>query len=63
MYMYTNHNHIPEKKKKEKENKILYHSKWHSNNRFLFRIILILAKIRKTFFPKKIFNEFWLIVR
>ena len=35
-------------------------SKWLPNNRFSFRIISILAKIRKTTFPKKFFNEIWL---
>ena len=30
-----------------------------TNNRFLFRIILI-AKIWKTTFPKEFFNEIWL---
>ena len=32
------------------------------NNRFLFRIISILAKIWKTTFPKEFFNEIWLRV-
>ena len=35
-------------------------SKWRPNNRFLFRVILILAKYWKTNFPKEIFNEIWL---
>ena len=37
-------------------------SKWRPNNRFLFRIISILAKIWKTTFPKEFFNEIWLKV-
>ena len=36
--------------------------KWRPKNRFLFRIILILAKICKTTFPKEFFNEIWLKV-
>ena len=32
-------------------------SKWRPNNRFLFRVISILAKIWKTTFPKEFFNE------
>ena len=35
-------------------------SKWRPNNRFLFRVILILAKFWKTTFPKEFFNEIWL---
>ena len=35
-------------------------SKWQPNNRFLFCIISILAKIWKTTFPKEFFNEIWL---
>ena len=37
-------------------------SKWRPNNRFLFRIISILAKIWKTTFPKEFYNEIWLKV-
>ena len=37
-------------------------SKWRSNDRFLFRIISILAKIWKSTFPKEFFNELLLIV-
>ena len=37
-------------------------SKWRPNNRFLFRVISILAKIWKTTFPKEFFNEIWLKV-
>ena len=37
-------------------------SRWLSNNWFLFRVILILAKIWKTTFPKEFFNEIWLKV-
>ena len=37
-------------------------SKWRPNNRFWFRVISILAKIWKTFFPKEFFNEIWLKV-
>ena len=60
MYMYTNHNHIPENK-----NEMLYRfkmaAKWPS---FISRHFAILAKIwRKNKFPKRIFNEFWLIGR
>ena len=35
-------------------------SKWRPNNRFLFRLISILAKLSKTTFPKEFFNEIWL---
>ena len=35
-------------------------SKWRPNNRFLFRVISILAKFWKTTFPKEFFNEIWL---
>ena len=35
---------------------------WRPNNRFLFRVISILAKIWKTTFPKEFFNEIWLKV-
>ena len=55
------------KRKKKKQNKTNLKcctvSKWQENNRFLFRIILILAKIWKNTLPKKFFNKFWLIVR
>ena len=37
-------------------------SKWRPNNRFLFRVISILAKIWKNAFPKEFFNEVWLKV-
>ena len=37
-------------------------SNWRPNNRFLFCVISILAKIWKTTFPKKFFNEIWLKV-
>ena len=33
-----------------------------AKNRFLFHVISILAKIWKTTFPKKVFNEIWLKV-
>ena len=55
MYIYTNHNHISGKKKN-----ICTVSKSRLNNRFSFRVILISAKIWKTTFPKKFFNEIWL---
>ena len=42
--------------------KMLYLSKWRPNNRFLFRVISILAKIWKSTFPKEFFNEIWLKV-
>ena len=45
--IYTNHNHISV-------------SKWRSNNRFSFRVILISVKIWKTVFPTEFFNEIWL---
>ena len=35
-------------------------SKWRPNNRFLFRVILILAKFWKNTFPKEFYNEIWL---
>ena len=35
-------------------------SKWRPNNRFLFRVISILAKFWKTTFPEEFFNEIWL---
>ena len=35
-------------------------SKWRPNNRFLFRVISILAKFWKTTFPKDFLNEIWL---
>ena len=35
-------------------------SKWRPNNRFLFRVISILAKFWKTTFPREFFNEIWL---
>ena len=38
--IYTNHNHIPTPKRN-----IWTISKWRLNNRFSFRVILILAKI------------------
>ena len=37
-------------------------SKWRPKNRFLFRVISILAKIWKTTFPKEFFKEIWLKV-
>ena len=37
-------------------------SKWRPNNRFLIRVISVLANIRKTTFPKEFFNEIWLKV-
>ena len=49
-------------KKKKKKWKCCTVSKWRPNNRFLFRVISILAKIWKTTFPKEIFNEIWLKV-
>ena len=62
IYAWTIKNHNSEKKKKEL--KMLYHtvSKWWPNNRFLFCVISILAKIWKTTFPKDFFNEIWLKV-
>ena len=36
--------------------------KWRPNNRFLLRVISILAKIWKNTFPKEFFNEIWLEV-
>ena len=36
--------------------------KWRPNNRFLFCVISILAKIWKTTFPGEFFNEIWLKV-
>ena len=50
------------KKKKIKNWKCCTVSKWRPNNRFLFRVISILAKIWKTAFPKEFFNEIWLKV-
>ena len=54
------------KKLKQKQNKKKWKcctvSKWRPNNRFLFRVISILAKIWKTTFPKEFFNEIWLTV-
>ena len=50
------------KKKKKKNWKCCTISKWQPNNQFLFRVILILAKIWKTTFPKEFFNEIWLKV-
>ena len=50
------------KKKKKKKSKCCTVSKWRPNNRFLFRVISILAKIWKTTFPKEFFNEIWLKV-
>ena len=49
-------------KKKKKKWKYCTVSKWQPNNRFLFRVISILAKIWKTTFPKEFFNEIWLKV-
>ena len=46
----------------EKKIKCCFASKWRPNNRFLFRVILILAKIWKTTFQKEFFNEIWLKV-
>ena len=37
-------------------------SKWRPNNRFMFRVISILAKIWKNTFPKEFFKEIWLKV-
>ena len=48
--------------KKKKKIKCCTVSKWQPNNRFLFRVISILAKIWKTTFPKEFFNESWLKV-
>ena len=48
------------KKKKKQKWKCCTVLKWRPNNRFLFRIISILAKIWKTFYPKEFFNEIWL---
>ena len=48
--------------KKKKIRKCCTVSKWRPNNRFLFRIISILAKIWKTTFPKEYLNEIWLEV-
>ena len=48
--------------KKKKNWKCCTVSKWRPNNRFLFRVISILAKIWKTIFPKEFFNEIWLKV-
>ena len=39
---------------------MLYRFKMAANNRFLFRIISILAKFWKNIFPKEFFNEIWL---
>ena len=56
IYVWTMKNHNSAKK----ENWAL--SKWRPNNRFLFCVISILAKIWKTTFPKESFNEIWLKV-
>ena len=48
--------------KKKKNWKCCTNSKRGPNNQFLFRVILILAKIWKTTFPKEFFNEIWLKV-
>ena len=56
--------------KKEKKNKCCTVSKWRPNNRFLFHVISILAKIwkektkkkKKNTFPEEFFNEIWLKV-
>ena len=47
---------------KKKNFKCCTVSKWRPNNRFLFRVISILAKFWKTTFPKELefFNEIWL---
>ena len=47
---------------REKNWKCCTVSKWRPNNRFLFCVILILAKIWKTTFPKEFFYEIWLKV-
>ena len=49
-------------KKKKKKKKLFTVSKCRPNNWFLFPVILILAKIWKTAFPKEFFNEIWLKV-
>ena len=54
----TGHNKITILQKKK--NKCYTVSKWRPNNRFLFRVILILAKFWKITFPKEFFNEIWL---
>ena len=41
---------------------MLYCFKMAANNRVLFRVISILAKIWKTTFPKEFFDEIWLQV-
>ena len=58
IYVWTIKNHNFAKKKW----KCCTVSKWRQNNRFLFRVISILAKIWKTTFPKECFNEIWLKV-
>ena len=45
---------------KKKKIKCCTVSKWRPNNRFLFRVISILAKFWKNTFPKEFFNEIWL---
>ena len=50
------------KKKKKKKWKCCTISKWRPSNRFLFRVISVLAKIWKTSFLKDFFNEIWLNV-
>ena len=58
MYVWTIKNHNSAKKFW----KCYTVSKWWPNNRFLFRVISILAEIWKTTFPKEFFNEIWLKV-
>ena len=48
------------KKKKKKKLQRCTVSKWRPNNRFLFRVISILAKLWKTTFSKEFFNKIWL---
>ena len=58
-YMYTLlKTIIPEKKIK-----MLHRFKMAANNRFLYRVASILAKIcKKNTFPREFFNEIWLKV-
>ena len=41
---------------------MLHRFKWRPDIRFLSHVILILAKIWKTTFPKVFYNEIWLKV-
>ena len=61
MYMYTNHNHIPAKKRKKK--KVVPFQNGGQITDFYFASSRFWPKFEKIIFPKEFFNEFWLLAR